>query len=343
MTRHRASASDSDRRIKQAARFVRVLRLLQCMLGKSRWNAQGLATELECSERTVYRDLAVLELAGVPWFFDDAERCYRVREWFRFPVVNLTRDELLGHAAAAAVAGVPSLGIAPGAKPAMRKLAATSGDAARKIIADAAQLVSVLDLRLADHSRHREIIRTIQCALIERKQLGGRYASPYLGRASNVRLHPVRLCLVRHAWCLLAKPSGEEQVKVYRVSRFKSLRMLDEGADVPDQFDLKQYFGNAWGILREDRSYDVEIRFTKEAAPLVSETTWHDTQRAKHHSDGSVSLMFRVDGLTEIIWWVLGWSGSAQVVRPPELREMVVAQLNTALDLNAPAIARRAK
>jgi hypothetical protein len=38
--------------------------------------------------------------------------------------------------------------------------------------------------------------------------------------------------------------------------------------------------------------------------------------------------------LEEIVWWVLGWSGTVEVVRPPELRGMVPEQLRRALAMN---------
>ena len=45
-------------------------------------------------------------------------------------------------------------------------------------------------------------------------------------------------------------------------------------------------------------------------------------------------MVLTVDGLDEILWWVLGWSGRAKVRKPDELRQMVVDQLRQALDLN---------
>jgi proteasome accessory factor B len=66
----------------------------------------------------------------------------------------------------------------------------------------------------------------------------------------------------------------------------------------------------------------------------VTETTWHPTQKVQRHRDGGVTLQFRVDGLNEIVHWVLGWSGRATVIRPPELRRLVVEYLRKALGLN---------
>jgi WYL domain len=115
--------------------------------------------------------------------------------------------------------------------------------------------------------------------------------------------------------------------------RFKSLRSLDQPAMVPNEFDLKSYFSNAWGAHRGDQSDDVEILFTPDTADLVTETTWHPTQKLHRHRDEK-TLRFRVDGLNEIVHWVLGWSGRARVLQPIELRELVVEYLRKALRLN---------
>jgi predicted DNA-binding transcriptional regulator YafY len=326
--------SDAERRGRQSARLARVLRLLQLVQGRSCWNVRAIARELECSERTVFRDLQVLRLAGIPWYFDPQAQCYRVRPGFRFPVLNLNEAEVLGQAVATTLSKAPGLNIGDGARATTEKLAAISKESVQRILADASQLVAVLDLKLADHGRHQEIIRSVQGALLQRKQVIGRYHSPYKARAVSLRLHPYRLCLVKQAWYLIARPADRDAPHTYRVARFKSLRMTDLDADVPADFDLKAYFGNAWGVYRGPICYDVEIAFTCEAAALVTETTWHHTQKARRHKDGTATLSFQVDGLEEILWWVLGWSGRARVIKPPELRGLVVEQLRAALKMN---------
>jgi predicted DNA-binding transcriptional regulator YafY len=142
------------------------------------------------------------------------------------------------------------------------------------------------------------------------------------------------LCLINQAWYLIARPTDQSKPKTYRIARFKSLRMTPVTAQVPENFDLHEYFGNAWGVYRGSESYDVEVAFTKEAAPLVTETIWHQTQQVHRQKDGSVNLHFKVDGLSEIVYWVLGWAGRARVVQPQELREMVAEKLATALAMH---------
>ena len=109
---------------------------------------------------------------------------------------------------------------------------------------------------------------------------------------------------------------------------------IDEPALVPEEFDLNVYLGNAWCVHRGDRAFDVEILFDRAAAAIVTETVWHHTQAVHRHEGGDVTLRFRVDGLNEIVRWLLGWSGWATVVRPEELRHLVVVELAKALAMN---------
>lgn len=328
----KATRPDADRRVRQADRLARLFRVLERIQGRSRWTAKNLAAEEECSERTIFRALGSLELAGVPWYFDEAERCYRVRPDYRFPALNLTTPELVDQVTASAVAAAASGSRSPLAT--NKKLKATASEDTSNLLKDAEKLISVIGLQMAEHGKHHETLRTVQRALIDRNQLTGKYKSPYDEKPKQLRLTPYRLCLVKQAWYLIAVAAGSTEPHTYRVARFKSLRQLDASANVPAGFDLKTYFGDAWTVYRGETKFDVEIQFTKEAADLVTETTWHSTQQVRLRRDGSVRLRFRVDGLDEIVSWILGWSDRALVVEPAELRDMVIQRLESALTLN---------
>jgi predicted DNA-binding transcriptional regulator YafY len=324
---------DRDRRVRQAERLANVLKILELIQSRGLWTTKALAEELECSERTVYRYLDVLKFAGVPYYREGPQQFVRVRPDYRFPILTLTEDEALGQALATVATKAAGLDVGAGASATTRKLEATSAGDVKEILADTAQLVSVLDLKLADHSKHRETIKTIQFALLEERQITGQYESPYEPKPVKLRLHPYRLCLIKNAWYVIGRPTDADEPRTYRAARFKTLQMLDQPADVPEDFDLKEYFGNAWAVFRGEKTYDVEVWFTPEAAKVVTETVWHHTQKVKSHKDGSVTLTFRVDGLEEIRNWILSWAGSAKVVQPAELRDLVVEKLQAALKM----------
>ena len=276
-------------------------------------------------------------LPSSQWFFDENQQCYLVRPDYRFPTLMLTEEEVLGQAVATVISKVPGLKVGAGAGPTTRKLAAASNEQVQQIFADAARLIDVFDLKLADHSKHQETIKTVQFALFQGKQLTGTYESPYETKPVKLVVHPYRLCLIKQAWYIIGHLDSEAAPKTFRVARFKTLRSLDTPADTPENFDLREYFGNAWAVFRGDRSYDIELRFISNAAKIVQETTWHHTQKVKPHKDGSVTLSFQVDGLNEILHWILAWSGQVRVQKPDELKELYIKKLEDAVQMNSAA------
>jgi predicted DNA-binding transcriptional regulator YafY len=89
------SRTDAERRVRQCERLGRLLQTLHLIMGKGRWDADGLAQELECSRRTVYRLLQTLSMAGVPWFFDESCRAYRVRPGYKFTQLMISPNPQL--------------------------------------------------------------------------------------------------------------------------------------------------------------------------------------------------------------------------------------------------------
>jgi predicted DNA-binding transcriptional regulator YafY len=255
-----------------------------------------------------------------------------VRADFRFPTLGLSEDEAAGQAVATARSSASGLGIAQGSTPTTRKLASTSSDSVQQTLADAARLIEVFDLKLADHSRHQEAINVAQHALLKGKQLIGNYESPYEEKPRRIQLHPYRLCLIKNAWYVIGHQQGDAKILTYRIARFRTLRLLDEAALVPGDFSLKEYFGNAWSVYRGLKSHDVELLFKPHAAKIVVETQWHHTQRVTKHRDGSTTLQFKVDGLTEILNWLLAWTGRVEVKQPDVLRALFVEALKQGME-----------
>jgi predicted DNA-binding transcriptional regulator YafY len=95
--------TDAERRARQCERFSRLLRVLQLISGPGRYDAAALASEMECSVRTVHRNLQTLTMANVPWYFDSASQAYRVRQGFR--LVHLLETD---SASTLPPAGLPS-------------------------------------------------------------------------------------------------------------------------------------------------------------------------------------------------------------------------------------------
>ena len=128
--------TDAERRVRQSDRLARILRLLQLIQGPGNWNAQSIAQKLDCSERTVYRDLQTLSAAGVPWYFDDFSQSYRIREGYR------------GHLLKIPTKPDPEPQSVPGESPRdddPRSIAMLAREAAQRLLIEAQGVIQALD------------------------------------------------------------------------------------------------------------------------------------------------------------------------------------------------------
>jgi len=128
--------TDADRRIRQSDRLARVLRVLQLIHSPGPWTAQTIARELECSERTVYRDLQTLSAAGVPWFFDDFAQSYRIRDGYRGP---------FSHSPSRPTAEVRQEQGTPAPPEDARSIVSLAKESARRLLSEAESVIQALD------------------------------------------------------------------------------------------------------------------------------------------------------------------------------------------------------
>lgn len=87
-------------------------------------------------------------------------------------------------------------------------------------------------------------------------------------------------------------------------------------------------------MIPEGRIYHVKLRFGPKVAGNVAEVHWHSTQRITQESDGSATAEFRVDGLGEIMWWILGYGDQVEVLAPRTLRKNIRQVTETMVKLN---------
>jgi proteasome accessory factor B len=87
-------------------------------------------------------------------------------------------------------------------------------------------------------------------------------------------------------------------------------------------------------MIPEGRIYNIRLRFSSRVARNVAEVQWHSTQKAEFNDDGSLTVKFRVDGLGEISWWILGYGDQVEVLAPVMLRKKIARRAAKMAKLN---------
>ena len=90
--------------------------------------------------------------------------------------------------------------------------------------------------------------------------------------------------------------------------------------------------GKAWRMIKGDTTYKVELHFDKEFAETIADTHWHATPEIEWLEDESILFHCEVDGLEEIVWWILSMGPHCVVNKPPELVDRISQMAQAVVD-----------
>jgi len=311
------------------SRIHRLLKIVTLIQSGGQWNAKRLAEATGTGERSIYRDLSVLAAAGVPCHFDEQSKSYSVARDFFLPPVQLKADEALALIAIAEQVGgaeqVPHL------KPAVtaaQKLRSQLSPEVRKQLEKVDGKVSIKLAAAGVPESTESAFATVHSAIDARQTLDVAYDSASSARAKKptdgrFKIDPYALMFNQRAWYLLGLSHKHKEVRSFKLSRFTRLLRTGDQFAVPKGWNLDKHLGNAWRMIRGKPSVEVELEFQPEFADTIEETRWHKTQETTYADDGTLRFTCTVDGLDEIVWWVLSMGPGCRVIRPPALADRV--------------------
>lgn len=305
-------------------RIRRILKLLQALETGKPQHADALAEAVGASRRTVFRDLELLAEAGVRYTYDRNTHRYSTDRATLLPPVSLSHGEAL--ALLVSIKAFRRRGMAPDDQAAVLaalKLESLLPEPIRKECGAVVERIEIRPEPASDAASVREIVAVFQGAIADRRKVHVAYDSYYDNTVIDVTLCPYRVAYIHRGWYVIAQTDQTRDVRTYKLERVLRLRVLPDTYDIDPSFDLDDYFGNAWLMIRGDKRFHVKIRFLPKVAANVDEVFWHKTQRTEYEDDGSLIFEADVDGIEEISWWVLGYGDQAQVLEPVELRELV--------------------
>jgi proteasome accessory factor B len=312
--------------------------LVTLLQGNKRYNADDLAQELEVSRRTVFRDLTMLEMARVPYYYDRQRGGYRIDRHFFLPPVNLTLPEALAVLALTRqLRGSSELPLlAHGTRAAMKLQSVLPESVARHV----GSVIDRVRMSLSPLARHRDteaLFNDAAGAIAARRVCRMVYISFHERKQIVTTVHPLRLVFHGRAWYVIAWSSKHRQIRTFKLIRIKTLTVTDRTFEPRPDAEIDAHFGDAWSMIPEGRLWDVHARFAPDVAGNVAEVRWHRSQRVEWRDDGGIDFHVRVDGLGEITWWILGYGDRAEVISPPALRRRLAQVAARLLGLYRPA------
>lgn len=304
-------------------RADRLLAMLMLLQTRGRTTAQTLAVELEVSERTIYRDIDALSMAGVPVF---AERGpgggIELLEGYRTTLTGLTPNEVQALFMLSVPSSLEALGVSPALKSAMRKLAA-----------------ALPTIRLPDeiHTRQRILLdatpwqksqpnavhlQLIQQAVWEDRLLAITVELFYETRIQSV-VAPYGLVAKAEKWHLVWEQNG--RIDTYPIANIRSARILDETFARPADFDLELFWRNyCTAVANNQPQYIVIARFSPQIIPhlpdLFSQELSINNPQAAPDTNGNLILTLNFTSFEEARTKFLSLGKAVQVLSPQPLK-----------------------
>lgn len=301
--------------------------------------AADLSRVFGVSRRTLFRDLRELKHIGIEPLFSPQHKGYKIAPEQFLPPINLNLQEalsllLLVHKMRNQV----QLPYKSSALLAALKIESSLPPRIRHYCQHALERITAKTNAQAHIDGPLSldgIFSTIQFAITQRRKVKIHYDSFFEKTAINCILSPLHIFYNQRAWYCIGRSSLHKSVRTFKLNRIKKADVLDEGFSDGENFDLADYLGCAWSMIPEGRIHHVRLKFAPKVASNVAEVQWHHSQNAVRNPDGSVNMEFRVDGLNEITWWILGYGDQVEVLAPAILRKNIADIARNITTLNS--------
>lgn len=297
-------------------KLERLLAIIVLLLNRGRVTAKELAEYFEVSPRTIYRDIETINQAGIPVVaYQGGNGGFGIMDTYKVDRHLLTPEEM--GAIVTALRGVNTT-----LKD--RKLTDIMEKMEGLIARGQKEELKQLDERLViDFSPWvgsklmRERVNLLKVAIEGEKLVQFEYTDAE-GVLRERCIEPMTLVLKGYSWYLYGFCRMREDYRLFRLSRMKGLRCLNE------RFirRVKGFEGFAWGEPVETRRLiELVMRFSPRVRVRVED--YFDAENIETAPDGTMLVRVRYHEDDWVYGMLLSYGNDVEVLEPPHLREII--------------------
>jgi predicted DNA-binding transcriptional regulator YafY len=283
-------------------------------------NCRKLAKELEVSSKTIQRDIEFMrDRLGLPIEYHPLEFGFHyTQEVTSLPNIEVSEGEIAAlFVAQKALAQYKGTPFERPLSSAFRKITDSLTD---RISFSWSELDKVISFRAAGASvADLQLFETLSDAVLHSREVQFEYRKLRGTSYEERRVHPYHLASVENQWYLFAFDVARKQVRTFALPRMRNIRATSQTFRRPANFSVSSLLSQSFGVFSTSGKHRVRIAFDAFAARLVSERTWHESQRIRWHRDGGMVLELELGSLEEIERWILSWGTHARALAPVAL------------------------
>lgn len=299
-------------------RLTRLLGMLTLLMGTERITAAELAERFQVSKRTIYRDIAVLEEAGIPVvLFPGKSGGIGVMEGYALDRTILSQSEVLNLMRLLGSFVQLPLGVE------QEQIYEKLNLLLRKNHPDG-QVSGLQDIVIdhtswaaqqQDQRKHDLLLKAIR----NRQQVHFRYYKPTSEDPEERTVEPYSLILKTGYWYLLGHCQSRGDFRQFRFSRIGQLQLLEEHfepREVPqDMLNIRDHW------FRRVPPIQIRLAVDREGIPRITE--WFGVDAITHREDHRAIFEISAPEDEWLYGLLLQLGDQVEVLSPPHIRDVI--------------------
>jgi predicted DNA-binding transcriptional regulator YafY len=319
----RTNTSPSDEGFSRPP-LQRMMRLHAALKSHHFPNCQKIAAELEVSSKTIQRDIDFMrDRLGLPIGYDSQKFGFYYTEAVTgFPSIEVSEGEITAlFVAQKALAQYKGTPFERPLRSAFRKITDGLKD---RVSFSWTDLEDVISFRSAGASpADLELFEIVSQAVLRSVELNFEYRTLKGSEYEPRQVRPYHLGCLENQWYLFAEDLDRAQLRTFALPRMQNVSLTTKGFRRPADFSISKILSGSFGVFSSGKKHRIRLQFDPYAARLVSERTWHESERIRSFPDGSLTLQLELGGLEEIERWVLSWGSHVRVLEPASLAQLI--------------------
>ncbi len=282
--------------------------------------AQHIADQFGISLRTVYRDIRVLEEAGIP-IVSNMGVGYSLVEGYKLPPLMFSTEEAIAFLMAEKALGMQTdSDMYELFRSGMDKVRAVLKAAEKDILEDFDNHIHALGILGPPPSKPKHILQPLLESIIRKKAVEINYTDSRM--ETSVRMtEPIGIfCLFQH-WYVLAWCRAKNDYRTFRLERIEHLKPADEGF-TKSHPGLKPILRSLFPENAENL-YRVTIKLDKVALQFMGAGKYLHGLSSERVSGDSVIQEYTVSSLEYFGKWYLSFADQAEIIEPAELKSTI--------------------
>lgn len=306
--------------------LARQLQLWMLLDRERELSIEEVCSRLGINRRTLYRDLDVLQRAGMPLYQEQVGRTVRWKldDGFKRTLnVQLSVQEVMALVAAEKLlSSMSGTVFSSAAHTAVDKLKSSLAPPIRERLANLTGRVGVSGGATRNLKRHRDTLDTLLEAAERHAVLELEYQKLNASKPERYTVEPHYVHVHSSAVYLVAWARERRAPRIFLLERMRRVTVTRETFSPRAELPVGVFEQGAFGLW-EGKPERVRLRFKGTAVQIVSELRLHPSQRTSHGPAGTLDVELMVPVSPSLVAWVRGFKGRVDVLEPETLRDEV--------------------